>query len=185
MRPSVLYRTYHPLFFRNSLKGGEMNSHRSWLHMIAEKLKRIKPYHLFEHLIANILVLLISFIVIVALYKLGEDILSLLVSKAFDPLKHETFQTIFGGIMTLLIAMEFKHSILVVTKRQHNIIQVKTVILVSLLALARKFIILDIHTMEAAKIAALALALVALGAVYWLMRERDAWNMEHGKQEEV
>jgi len=161
-------------------------SHKeSWKQIISEKLKILKPYHLFEHLIANILVLLISFIVVVALYKLGEDVVSLLVSKAFDPLKHETFQTIFGGIMTLLIAMEFKHSILVVTKRQQNIIQVKTVILVSLLALARKFIILDIHAIEAAKIAALALALVALGAVYWLMRERDAWSIEHGEREEV
>jgi len=103
-------------------------------------------------------------------------VVSLLLSKAFNPLKHETFKTVSGGIMTLLIAMEFKHSILIVTKRQQNIIQVKTVILVSLLALARKFIILDIYALEAAKTAALALALVALGAVYWLMRERDASN---------
>ena len=128
--------------------------------------------------------LIISFIVVIALYKLGEDVVSLLVSKAFDPLKHETFQAVFGGIMTLLIDMEFKHSILIVTERQENIIQVKTVILVSMLALARKSIILDIHAIEAAKIASLALALVALEAVYWLMRERDAWNMEHCRQEE-
>jgi len=162
----------------------ERNRQQSWVHRATEKIKKAKPYDLFEHLIATILVLLVSFIVVIALYKLGEDVINLLVSRAFDPLKHETFQTVFGGIMTLLIAMEFKHSILIVAKRQQNIIQVKTVILVSMLALARKFIILDIHTIEATKIAALALALVALGAVYWLMRERDAWNMEHGQQEE-
>ncbi|MBJ6726427.1 phosphate-starvation-inducible PsiE family protein [Geomesophilobacter sediminis] len=162
----------------------ERNWQQTWLHKATEKARKAKPYHLFENLIANILVLLISFIVVIALFKLGEDVINLLVNKAFDPLKHETFQTVFGGIMTLLIAMEFKHSILVVAKRQQNIIQVKTVILVSLLALARKFIILDIQAIEAAKIAALALALIALGAVYWLMRERDAWNMEHGRQEE-
>lgn len=162
----------------------ERNRQQSWVHWVTGKVQKGKPYDLFEHLVANILVLFISFIVVTALYKLGEDVISLLVSRAFDPLKHETFQTVFGGIMTLLIAMEFKHSILIVTKRQQNIIQVKTVILVSLLALARKFIILDFNTIEATKIAALALALVALGAVYWLMRERDAWNMEHGRQEE-
>jgi uncharacterized membrane protein (DUF373 family) len=162
----------------------KQNRLQVWMHCTNEGLSKVRPYHLFEHLIANILVLLISFIVVVALYKLGEDVLSLLVSRAFDPLKHETFQTVFGGIMTLLIAMEFKHSILVVTRRQQNIIQVKTVILVAMLALARKFIILDIHAIEAGKIASLALALIALGAVYWLMRERDAWNMEHGQQEE-
>lgn len=162
----------------------ERNWQQTWLHKATEKARKAKPYHLFENLIANILVLLISFIVVIALFKLGEDVINLLVNRAFDPLKHETFQTVFGGIMTLLIAMEFKHSILVVAKRQQNIIQVKTVILVSLLALARKFIILDIQAIEAAKIAALALALISLGAVYWLMRERDAWNMEHGRQEE-
>ncbi|MGE0919844.1 phosphate-starvation-inducible PsiE family protein [Trichlorobacter lovleyi] len=162
----------------------EYCNHPTWLQKSIEKLAKAKPYLIFEHLIANILVLLISFIVGVALYKLGEDVLSLLVNTAFDPLNHETFQAVFGGIMTLLIAMEFKHSILIVTKRQQNIIQVKTVILVSMLALARKFIILDIHAIEAAKIAALSLAIVALGGVYWLMRERDAWNMEHGRQEE-
>lgn len=162
----------------------ERNRQQSWMHWATDKIQKAKPYNVFEHLIANILVMLISFIVAVALYKLGEDVISLLVNRAFDPLQHETFQTVFGGIMTLLIAMEFKHSILVVAKRQQNIIQVKTVILVSILALARKFIILDIHALEAAKVAALALALVSLGAVYWLMRERDAWNMEHGKQEE-
>lgn len=162
----------------------EQSSLTSRLFDIIERARNLKPYHLFEQMIANLLVVLISFIVVVALYKLGEDVVSLLVSKAFDPLQHETFQTVFGGIMTLLIAMEFKHSILIVAKRQQNIIQVKTVILVSMLALARKFIILDIHTTGAAEVAALALAIVALGCVYWLMRERDAWNLEHGRQEE-
>ncbi|MGD0283757.1 MAG: phosphate-starvation-inducible PsiE family protein [Dissulfurispiraceae bacterium] len=142
-------------------------------------LRDMAPYDFFEQVISHVLVFLISLIVIIALYKLGEDVISLLVKRAFDPLNHEVFQTIFGGIMTLLIAMEFKHSILAITKRQHNIIQVKTVLLVALLALARKFIILDVHSIEAAKIAALALAVCALGAVYWLMRERDAWSTEH------
>jgi uncharacterized membrane protein (DUF373 family) len=163
---------------------GHNTSRASLVHGAAEMIRKAEPYRLFEHMVANIMVLLVSFVVVVALYKLGEDVVGLLVSKALDPLKHETFQTVFGGIMTLLIAMEFKHSILVVTKRQHNIIQVKTVILVAMLALARKFIILDIQAIEAAKMASLALALVALGAVYWLMRERDAWNLEHGRQEE-
>ena len=51
-----------------------------------------------------------------------------------------------------------------------------------MLDLARKLIILDIHAIEAAKIASLALTLVALGAVYWLKRERDAWNMAGEKR---
>jgi uncharacterized membrane protein (DUF373 family) len=85
----------------------------------------------------------------------------------------EIFQALFGMIMTLLIAMEFKHSILKVVSRQDSIIQVKTVILIAILAISRKFIILDTKNISAAEIASLSAALLALGAVYWLMRERD------------
>ncbi|HDZ1043961.1 TPA: phosphate-starvation-inducible PsiE family protein, partial [Klebsiella pneumoniae] len=41
-----------------------------------------------------------------------------------------------------------------------------------LIALARKFVILDPET-GPAKVAALAGATLALGATYWLLRERD------------
>jgi uncharacterized membrane protein (DUF373 family) len=75
--------------------------------------------------------------------------------------------------MTLLIAMEFKHSIVLVAFRRSNIIQVKTVVLIALLALSRKFVILDSSATAASTIAALAGATLVLGVVYWLLRERD------------
>jgi uncharacterized membrane protein (DUF373 family) len=83
------------------------------------------------------------------------------------------FQTLFGTIMTLLIAMEFKHSIIPAALRQESVVQVKTVILIALLALSRKFIILDTAATQAATIGALAGATLVLGIVYWLLRERD------------
>ena len=46
-------------------------------------------------------------------------------------------------VMTVLIALEFNHSILGVLERKHGVIQVRTVVLIALLALVRKFIILD------------------------------------------
>jgi uncharacterized membrane protein (DUF373 family) len=76
-------------------------------------------------------------------------------------------------IMTLLIAMEFKHSIIRVALRRSSIVQVKTVVLISLIALSRKFVILDTNTTSASTIAALAGAMLVFGVVYWLLRERD------------
>ncbi|SBW00572.1 membrane hypothetical protein [uncultured Desulfovibrio sp.] len=98
-------------------------------------------------------------------------VFTLLVLDAFNPLDHKVFQSVFGMIMTLLIAMEFKHSIVRVALRRDSIIQVKTVILIGLIALARKFVILDPEA-SPAKIAALAGATLALGATYWLLRKR-------------
>ena len=50
---------------------------------------------------------------------------------------------------------------------------VLTIVLIALLAIARKFIILDLGETESSKIAALAGAALALGAVHWLVRDQD------------
>lgn len=51
-------------------------------------------------------------------------------------------------------------------------------VLIALIAVSRKFVILDTATTEATKIAALAAALLALGGVYWVLRERDERPLE-------
>jgi uncharacterized membrane protein (DUF373 family) len=130
-------------------------------------------YERFEQIIALVLSLIIAVVIVIALFQLIKRLVSLALGGALDPLDHEVFQTLFGMIMTLLIAMEFKHSIIRVALRRESIIQVKTVILIALLALSRKFVILDTSSTGAATIAALAAATLVLGIVYWLLRERD------------
>ena len=130
-------------------------------------------YERFEHAVALVLTGLIAAIILIALWRLMGSVWTLFVIQSRDPLDHAVFQTVFGNIMTLLIAMEFKHSILRVIERKERIIQVKTVLLIALLALARKFIILDISAISASLLAALALSSLALGSVYWLLQERD------------
>jgi uncharacterized membrane protein (DUF373 family) len=130
-------------------------------------------YERFEHVVAFILSLVIAVVIALATLQLLAQVVPMLLSGAIDPLDHEVFQGLFGMIMTLLIALEFKHSIIRVALRRESIVQVKTVVLISLLALSRKFIILDSKATEAGTIAALALATLVLGVVYWLLRERD------------
>src|SRR6201988_494820 len=125
-------------------------------------------YERFEQAVAIVLSLVIAVVIALALVQLVVRILPLLVSGAIDPLDHEVFQTLFGMIMTLLIAMELKHSIIRVALRRSSIVQVKTVVLISLIALTRKFVILDTNATTASTIAALAGAALALGVVYWL-----------------
>ncbi|MBB5016604.1 phosphate-starvation-inducible PsiE family protein [Rehaibacterium terrae] len=129
-------------------------------------------YERFEHVIAVMLSGIIAVVIVISLIQLIRIVFTLLVVDALSPLDHSVFQLVFGSIMTLLIAMEFKHSIIKVAMRKESIIQVKTVLLIAMLALARKFIILD-PSIDAAKLAALAGTVLALGATYWLMRERD------------
>lgn len=83
------------------------------------------------------------------------------------------FQAVFGMIFTVLIALEFEHSIISVLHRQESIVRVRTVVLIALLALVRKFIILDVSKTDPLTILGLAAAILALGSVHWLVRDQD------------
>jgi uncharacterized membrane protein (DUF373 family) len=90
---------------------------------------------------------------------------------------------VFGMIFTVIIALEFKRSLLVAAERQHSVVQVRTVVLIALLAILRKLLILDIgHATE--ELFALAAAIIALGAVYWLVRDQDRseWRERHAAE---
>jgi uncharacterized membrane protein (DUF373 family) len=120
----------------------------------------------------------IALIVIVSLYRLCVGVFTALLFGAVDPLDHVVFQAVFGQIVTLLIALEFNHTLRYVVTRHQSIIQTRVVLLIALLALARKVIILDIRETTPGYLLGLAAITLALGATYWFVRERDeaAWQ---------
>jgi uncharacterized membrane protein (DUF373 family) len=107
------------------------------------------------------------------MFRLSVEIIGGLVVGALNPLEHGVFQAIFGQIMTVLIALEFNHTLRFVVAREQSIIQTKVVLLISLLATARRFIIMDLTAASSIELFGLAAVTLALGATYWLMRERD------------
>ena len=130
-------------------------------------------YQRFEAAVAFVLTVVIALIVLVALYRLCVGVVSALLFGAFDPLDHEVFQAVFGQIMTLLIALEFNHTLRYVVSRHQSVIQARVVVLIAILALARKFVVLDVQQTTPGYLLGLAAITLALGLTYWLMRERD------------
>jgi uncharacterized membrane protein (DUF373 family) len=86
-----------------------------------------------------------------------------------NPADSQAFQSLFGMVLTVLIALEFKHTLLVVRHHRRAVVQVRAVVLIALLALVRRFIILDLYQTTPSVIAALAGAALALGIVFWLV----------------
>jgi len=84
---------------------------------------------------------------------------------AVNPLQHEVFQAIFGEIMTLLIALEFNHTLRYVVTRHQSIIQTKVVVLSRYWLWHAKFIILDIRETTPGYLLGLAAVTLALGAL--------------------
>jgi uncharacterized membrane protein (DUF373 family) len=131
-------------------------------------------YERFEQIVILILTGLIAVVVVFAVWNLALKIFqAILAPGTFDPTDYSVFQAIFGAIFTVIIALEFKRSLLVVAQRQESIVQVRTVVLIALLAIVRKVIILDLASTDALQVFALAAAILALGAVYWLVRDQD------------
>jgi uncharacterized membrane protein (DUF373 family) len=130
-------------------------------------------YQRFESAVALVLTTIISLIILVALYRLAATVIGGLLLGVLDPLDYQVFQSVFGEILTLLIALEFNHTLLYVVAREQSIIQTKVVLLIALLAVARKFIILDINDTSAGQLLGLAAVTLVLGVTYWLIRERD------------
>ena len=75
--------------------------------------------------------------------------------------------------MTLLIALEFNHTLQYTVSRDKGIIQARVVVLIALLAVVRKVIVVDLQDASPASLAALDGLVLCLVLTYWLIRERD------------
>jgi uncharacterized membrane protein (DUF373 family) len=130
-------------------------------------------YQKFEHGVILILTALIALIIVLAVWNLTLKVVESVVHADIDPTDYAVFQTLFGMIFAVIIALEFKRSLVVIAERGQSVVQVRTVILIALLAVVRKLLIFDLASTDASKLFALAAAIVALGAVYWLVRDQD------------
>jgi len=139
---------------------------------------KLDAFERFEYMVSLIIMFIITVVVMVALIRLGKNVFELLVVHTLDPLEFSVFQKIFGNMLTLYIAMEFRHSIENVLHQRGHIIHVRTILLIAMLAVARKFIVLD-KTATPETMAALALILLSLGAVYWILKKPKGGEQCH------
>src|SRR5215203_3426456 len=115
----------------------------------------LSTYERFEQVVSLVLTALIGLVIIAAVVNLTVRVVTLVLFGVLDPAEHGVFQAIFGMIFTVLITLEFNHSILGVLERQESIVQVKTVVLI---------------------------ALLALGGVYWFVRDQDRNEAARGER---
>ena len=136
-------------------------------------------YQKFEQVVVIGLTGLIAVVIVFALWNLALKITQSVFYSTFDPTDHAVFQALFAMIMTVIIALEFKRSILVVAERRHSIVQLRAVVLIALLAIVRKVLIIDINTTTAPELLALGATIIALGGLYWIVSEQDRRDREY------
>src|ERR1700756_4941250 len=136
---------------------------------LRSKWQTLSIYERFEQSVVGVLTLVIAVIVALATWQLLLHTLKLMESHVVNPADPQVFQALFGMVLTVLIALEFKHTLLVVRHHRRAIVQVRAVVLIALLALVRRFVILDLYETAPSVVAALAGAALALGIVFWLV----------------
>ena len=114
-------------------------------------------------ILAVLMVIIIAFGVIDVGYVLFQS----LASPPYYLLDVGDIFQVFGAFMVVLIGIEIFINIRMYLGS--STLPIKLVIATALMAIARKFIILDLEKTEAVYVLALAAAMIGLGVTYWLI----------------
>lgn len=158
-----------------------MSDRKSWLHRhfpeVTSHWSELSQYRRFERIISLVLTLAIGLLVIVAMFFLVSNVFTLLFLQTQDPFNFRLFQAIFDMVLTVLIAMEFNNSIVRTMEEEGRLggfIHVEVVVLIAIMAVVRKFMVMDVEGVDPFYLLGLGGAILALGATYWLLKKSGA-----------
>lgn len=139
-----------------------------------------KGYEWFEVLVVAALTLMVSISVVLTLLHAGVELFHV-ISEGPHRFGHDQFVAVFGAFMTVLIALEFNHTVLPEISSGTAIVKVRAVILVALLALARKMVLVDYHKENFTSLLALAVLVLAATAAYWVVSKTEREDEANAK----
>lgn len=129
-------------------------------------------YERFEQIVSRIIMLFVAVVIVYAVILTGIELVDdFWLGRAF--MEQELLQDIFGSILTILILLEFNHSIAAALTHRTGVIQVRIVVLLAILVVARKLILIDFKTATIEQLAGLSGTALALGVLYWLIRASE------------
>ena len=138
----------------------EVTSDKSFMHLI----------EIVEVIVAKLLSLFMIIVIFATLGDLAIFIFQEILSPKEGSFSKTLFQ-IFGLFLNVLIALEILENITGYLKK--HVLQVELVIVTSLIAIARKIIILDLKVTEGIEIIGLGIAILALSISYWIIRSSN------------
>ena len=130
------------------------------------------PYEAFEQVILSILVFIIAIIIV---YSLILVIITLVDDFRAGITYMETgaMKDTFGLILTVIILVEFNHSIVLAVRQRSGAVQVRIIVLITIIVLARKLVLLDYAATSVETLLGLGGLALSLGGLYWLISDRD------------
>jgi uncharacterized membrane protein (DUF373 family) len=135
--------------------------------------KQFLSYELFERIASRIVMLFVAIIIVYTLILMAMTL--------FDHIKlgpayidTESLKDVFGSILSILILIEFNHSIALAISRRSGILQARPIVLITILVIARKVILLDFATATFEQMIGIGAIALAFGLLFWLISARPA-----------
>ena len=131
-----------------------------------------------EGFVSKALSLAMVVIILITVWDLFVFLFQTIIEDIQDP-GHLTEQliAIFGLFLNILIALEILENITAYLR--NHVVQIELVIATSLIAVARKIIILDLGKVDGLQLIGLAIAIVSLSFSYWLVRKITNRDQSH------
>jgi uncharacterized membrane protein (DUF373 family) len=129
-------------------------------------------YEWFEQSILGIIVLIMSVVIVYSLILGTITLFGDLVS-GIDSMETSALKDTFGLILTVIILVEFNHSIVLAIRQRSGAIQVRIVVLITIIVLARKLVLLDYTTASVETLLGLGGLAISLGGLYWLISDGE------------
>ena len=131
-----------------------------------------------EGFVSKALSLAMVVIILITVWDLFVFLFQTIIEDIQDP-GHLTEQliAIFGLFLNILIALEVLENITAYLR--NHVVQIELVIATSLIAVARKIIILDLGKVDGLQLIGLAIAIVSLSFSYWLVRKITNRDQSH------
>ncbi|ESA35994.1 membrane protein [Leptolyngbya sp. Heron Island J] len=121
----------------------------------------------FESLVSKLLSIAMLIVIMVIMVDLALFLASALFNPSPKGFFVATLTDIFGLFLSVLIALEILENI--TAYLQKHVVQVELVIVTSLIAVARKIIILDLEKVSGISLIGLAIAILSLSLSYWII----------------
>lgn len=134
-------------------------------------------YHWPEKLVIVALTLMVTITIFVTLAQAAVVLYQTLATEQ-SFLDHNAFIKVFGAFMTVLIAMEFNHTVFANISGTSPTVKVRAVLLVSLLALARKVVLIDLKDYDYTSLIALAVLIAGVTLAYWVVERNEPQSEE-------
>jgi len=139
---------------------------------LRSKSGKFTLYLWFERIVLVLVMFMLSGIAIYAMAIAGIKIVNdMFLGETF--LDKAALTDTFGLILTVLILLEFNHSVYVALTERSGAIQARILVLITILVIARKLMLMDYSTVEAETLLGFGGLLLALGGLYWLISNGD------------